>query len=794
MAPRSPPRRRRALSFTVRITAIVRFAQDVNAIIPIAAKQDVSYEGQQNLYLTPAFLQRLAAGLGIPVQQLPAINLVAVRLRHGAADWKAFAKAAAAVGGGQISPSPGNINGIQTAASSAGRGIHLEVVALLLFGALAALVTVLLVGQAISRQVMLQGDDYATLRNLGTTRSQLVGIVLSRVAVIGVAGGALAFVVAVLASPLLPIGLARQAEIHPGFAVNLAILVPGFFAIAVLIVSWSVVPAWQVSRRSVISEGDHTRVAHPSRVADALAQTSLPPAAVMGVRFGLERGRGRSAVPVATAMMSVVLAVIAVTAALTFSTSLGHLVHSPRQQGWNWDVLVGNPNDQTDREAQAATLLAHNRLVGSYSAIAILAGPSAGTMALDGVTVDSALAFDPLKGSVYPPLLAGRPPRANNEIVLATQTLHQLHKRIGQVVHVQTPTGPLALRIVGRMIAPSVGDILTNGLGDGAWIYGPVVRQIQAQTHANPNGPPPSAFVLFAVRYAPGASPKAAFASLRRDFGHTVLRQLPAQDAVNLQSVDQLPMVFAGLVVAPRHRHTRQHPHHLHPSPAQRPRGPEDSRVHTPPNHRPRRFASDRIHPRRCRNRTPPRDSSRATPLGPRRLQHQLRVPNPYPGARRRRDRPSRAVHRTCSSRQVPPGPQPGQHPRSSCEASKRISPVYAPCHALSRADDNARHTGRSRARHRAQNACTANVHPSTRRQGAHSSTTGRRSVIRTSLTDSSPSQSGTSYVRSVQSSIARAGPVEARAATPSPPRRGVARAAAVKTPSCRSRAHGPRT
>ena len=99
------------------------------------------------------------------------------------------------------------------------------------------------------------------------------------------------------------------------------------------------------------------------------------------------------------------------------------------------------------------------------------------------------------------------------------------------------------------MIAPSVGDILTNGLGDGAWIYGPVVRQIQAQTQANPNGPPPAAFVLFAVRYAPGASPKAAFASLRRDFGHTVLRQLPAQDAVNLQSVDQLPIAFAALVV-----------------------------------------------------------------------------------------------------------------------------------------------------------------------------------------------------------------------------------------------------
>jgi putative ABC transport system permease protein len=248
-------------------------------------------------------------------------------------------------------------------------------------------------------------------------------------------------------------------------------------------------------------------------------------------------------------MMAAVLAIAAVTAALTFRTSLEHLVNTPRQQGWNWDVLVGNPNDQSDREAQGAALLARNRLVGSYSAIAVLAGQNAGTIDLDGVTVDSALAFDPLKGSVYPPLLEGHAPRAGNEIVLATQTLHQLHKHIGQSVHVQTPTGPRTLRVVGRMIAPSVGDILTNGLGDGAWIYGPVVRQTQAQTPANPNGPPPSAFVIFAVRYAPGASPTAAFASLRRDFGRTVLRQLPAEDAVNLQSVDQLPMVFAGLVV-----------------------------------------------------------------------------------------------------------------------------------------------------------------------------------------------------------------------------------------------------
>jgi ABC-type lipoprotein release transport system permease subunit len=56
-------------------------------------------------------------------------------------------------------------------------------------------------------------------------------------------------------------------------------------------------------------------------------------------------------------------------------------------------------------------------------------------------------------------------------------------------------------------------------------------------------------FNLFAVRYAKGVSPNAAFASLQREFGRTVLRQLPSADVINLQSVDRLPILLAALVV-----------------------------------------------------------------------------------------------------------------------------------------------------------------------------------------------------------------------------------------------------
>ncbi len=239
-------------SFTVRVTGIVRFPQDVNAALPLATKQDVSYEGQQNTYLTPAFLPRLAAGLRIPVQQIPQINFFGVRLRHGPTDWTSFAAAARAAGKGRIFTSAGNTNGVRTAAASAERGIHLEVVALLIFGALAALVTLLLVGQGIARQVMRKADDYASLRSIGATRHQLTAIAIAWAAAIGIAGGIIAFVIAVLASPLLPFGLARQAEIHPGFNLDPVVLVSGLFLTPLLIVAYTMFPAWRVSRRSLV--------------------------------------------------------------------------------------------------------------------------------------------------------------------------------------------------------------------------------------------------------------------------------------------------------------------------------------------------------------------------------------------------------------------------------------------------------------------------------------------------------------------------------------------------------------
>ena len=529
----------------------MRFPTDVSAVLPLAAKQDVTYEGEQNMYMTPAFLERLAAGLGIPVQGLPDFNFYAVRLRHGAADWKAFASEASAIGHGQVFTSAGNTYGIRTAAASAQRGIHLEVVALVLFGILALLVTLLFVGQAVARQVVLEADDYATLRTLGVTRAQLVGIVVMRAAVLGLAGAAIALLVAALSSPLLPVGLARQAEIHPGFAFDAAILVPGALTLAALVCALALIPAWRVSRPTAVSGDPGSLGVGGTWASGIVGRAAVPTTAGIGVRYGLEPGRGRSAVPVVSALVASTLGVAALAASLTFGSSLHNLISSPRQQGWNWDVLVGNPNDLQDEEAHDGPLLAEDPYVASYSAISILAGASQGNAVIDGHLVNALLAFDPLKGYVHPPVIAGHAPRADDQIVLASDTMQQLHKRIGQWVTIDGGSGKIRLRVVGEMISPSIGDLFTNGVGEGAWVYGPAVRkyaQSQQQSRSS-SSTPPTVFNIFAVRYTPGVSKAAAFASLQRVFGRTVLKQLPAEDVVNLQSVDGLPLVLAGLIV-----------------------------------------------------------------------------------------------------------------------------------------------------------------------------------------------------------------------------------------------------
>ena len=71
-----------------------------------------------------------------------------------------------------------------------------------------------------------------------------------------------------------------------------------------------------------------------------VAPKSGPAPAVAGLRFSLEAGHGRSAVPVRSVLVGSVLAVTVVVATVTFASGLNTLVSHPALYGWNWNFAI----------------------------------------------------------------------------------------------------------------------------------------------------------------------------------------------------------------------------------------------------------------------------------------------------------------------------------------------------------------------------------------------------------------------------------------------------------------------
>ncbi len=411
------------------------------------------------------------------------------------------------------------------------QAVDFEANALLLFAGLFVVAGLALVGQAVSRQVTLRLDDGEALRAAGFTRRQRSAVVLPRTGVVAVAGATTSVVAAIAVSGLAPVGLARRAELDPGIAADPAVLLPGATMIVLLVMAWSLIAAWRVSRPA--APGSEIDLRHRPSIAGArLAAAGAGVTAVAGVRLALERGRGRTAVPVLSALIAGAAGVFVVTAVLTFAVSLDRLVHSPALQGWSWDVVVGDFSQQ-DTVDEGAALLEANPLVGGYLGENVLA------VQIDGLA-SSVASIGPGDASVGPPVIEGRRPNADDEIALGRTTLADLGKGIGETVVLTADSGstPVAATVVGTVILPAtVNAALT--LGDGGVMTLDGVRAVYGTEgfSAVPQ--------VFLVDFADGVDPADGIASLRDDFGDSIVTHRPPSDIRNLERVQRLPALLA---------------------------------------------------------------------------------------------------------------------------------------------------------------------------------------------------------------------------------------------------------
>ena len=379
-------------------------------------------------------------------------------------------------------------------AENVNRTLHLAAVVLWMLAGLIAIATAMIAVQALSRQAFVESIEHPVLRALGMTSRERFAVGLVRTASIALAATIVAVVVAVLLSPLWPIGLARVAEPSPGLEVNVAVLCIGTVAVLLGVLVAGAASTWRWSRvprrRSLIRA---TRLPWTARV---LGEAIRPLPLTLGARQALDGGRGRNAVPMRTTMIAAALAVATLTTALTFGSSLGHLLDTPRLYGWSWDTQIGGRGYPDLGDAMSEGLDARPD-VAAYSTGTVT------EVSVNGVRVE-ALAMRPGAGVMPPALLEGRAPRGDDEIVVGTQTLRAADATVGSRVRVRIGDVSRRFRVVGRAVFPDVGDI--GQLGRGAFLRFSAVNRVGGVTPRN----------TVLVRFRDGTDRSEAVAELTR--------------------------------------------------------------------------------------------------------------------------------------------------------------------------------------------------------------------------------------------------------------------------------------
>ena len=425
--------------------------------------------------------------------------------------------------------------------------IRPEAVALALFATLIAVTAVFALGQVLARQLFLGSTENHVLRALGVSRRQLFATGLAEVGAVAALGACLAVVVAVLASAAMPIGPARIAEPHPGIAFDWFVLGIGFVLIVAVLVASVAWSAWRVASQP----GEGTRPddwlgRRPSRLGRWITAIGAPPSVAIGVGYAVDRGRGRTAVPVRSAIAVTALAIAAIAASLTFGANLSHLVQTPPLYGQSWDVTADAQFAPVPAPAFAALLNKEPGVTGwTFGAH--------GLFTIDRQVVP-AIGLIPGKGPLLTPtVIEGQAAQQPHDITLGTKTLDNVHRDVGQTIIVGSsadtagPSGPM--RIVGRSVFPffGLGSFTPTGLGVGAQVAYTPPKNSNPALNAN--------FVL--IRVAPGPEHDAHVARLVHDLarrGCTPVNQCAVSTAIrptdilNYTRVQLTPIVLAAVL------------------------------------------------------------------------------------------------------------------------------------------------------------------------------------------------------------------------------------------------------
>jgi predicted lysophospholipase L1 biosynthesis ABC-type transport system permease subunit len=470
------------------------------------------------VFLTPAFLDRYGDAIAIYPGGITA------RLHNGARDVPAFTRAVREL----LPDDPGlEIQPTTDVSRRIDESIRVLVVALALCAASAALAALAAIGFAMSRHLSRSPGDVVTMRWLGMTARERIGASVMTMLPVAVGGAALGVALAYVASPLMPVGIARDADPDLGLSFDPLVLGVGFVIVAVAVSGLAALAAWRAGRFAASTEGIEAPSRPPRRFRRATPVTA-PVARPLGVRMALEPGRGTTAVPVRSAAIGAVLGVIGVVGTVVFAASLSATLDRPARYGFPWDAVVaGFEGNRADELVDALDDDQRVRALGVLDT----------GVAIVGRRDVNAYAFHTRRGQSGPTILEGRAIHDDGEIVLGAGTASELDVGVGDTVTVRGQGQRHRLHVVGLAALPVLDD--RSGVDIGA-IMSP--RRLQSVA------PSDSLNHDVLVRWVPGVDAATANRQLARTSESEVFSARLPSELSNLQRVRALPWTLAAFL------------------------------------------------------------------------------------------------------------------------------------------------------------------------------------------------------------------------------------------------------
>ena len=328
-------------------------------------------------------------------------------------------------------------------------GLRADADAVWLVAVLVAATSLFVLGPTLARYRSGTAGVDRALSALGWSRQDRVLRSATHGLVIGAGAGIVALGVMVLVSLRTPIGDARAIEPSPGMEVDLPVFFLGAAVTILLVTATMMALAWRALA---------TRVP-PRRtpLAGLATRAGLAAPSVLGIRVGLEPGRGGA--PVRSSILAVAIGATAITGALAYTSSAQHLRETPAWLGLTFDDLV-DVGENPDGVAIAERARAWPEIDAVGHVLVFLPPLGLGPDRQQSWV----LAFSTGPDAVQPAVIERRAPEGVDELLLSPKLAELLDAGVGDRLGAAFDNGePFSLEVVGIGPVP---------IGDGRTIFG----------------------------------------------------------------------------------------------------------------------------------------------------------------------------------------------------------------------------------------------------------------------------------------------------------------------------------